>query len=639
MKSGYKLNNRYRILRPLGEGGMANVYLAYDQVLERKVSVKLLRMDLRDDPKTQRRFEREAMAATQLNDPHIVGVYDVGTDHGMQYMVMQYVEGTDLKAFIKQNYPIPLPQVVDIMEQVLAAVETAHRHGIIHRDLKPQNILIDEDKNIKITDFGIAMASTANSLTQTNTLVGSVHYLSPEQARGSIATERSDIYSLGIILFELLTGHVPFEGETAVSIALKHFRDEMPSVRDINPAIPQPLANVVYKATAKSPQQRYESAAAMAADLKTALNPGREAEPRFQEHDACDDQTRVLDLAELKAADHQAQQQLAQDDFEEDTKQLAPLPTKAHSNWLRGLLVALAVVIVMALGGLWYFNRPIAVPSVAGKTPVQASRVLAHHHLKIGTITRENSATVAKGKVIKPASAAKVRYGRAVNLVVSDGVAHWKMKDLVGTDVDQAQQQLENLGFTVKIQKKHSDEIAEGQIIKQNVTAGKTIQPTKQVVTLTVSAGRKQIKIPNFKNKDIKDVQAFANEHGLQLTETKKKSTTVATNRVLAQTPKAGSTLAQGDTLTVTVATSGDQLKTTNIQISIPFDSNNGRKENRVQVYISDAYHNLTMEYEDITINQETVIYVPFTLRDNQMGAYKVIRNGRTIMSATNITG
>src|SRR5699024_10954427 len=222
--------------------------------------------------------------------------------------------------------------------------------------LKPQNILIDEDKNIKITDFGIAMASTANSLTQTNTLVGSVHYLSPEQARGSIATERSDIYSLGIILFELLTGHVPFEGETAVSIALKHFRDEMPSVRYINPAIPQPLADVVYKATAKSPQQRYESAAAMAADLKTALNPGREAAPRFQEHDACDDQTRVLDLAELKAADHQAQQQLAQDDSEEDTKQLAPLPTKAHSNWLRGLLVALAVVIVMALGGLWYFN-------------------------------------------------------------------------------------------------------------------------------------------------------------------------------------------------------------------------------------------------------------------------------------------
>ena len=245
MKPGYKLNNRYRILRPLGEGGMANVYLAYDQVLERKVSVKLLRLDLRDDPKVQRRFEREALAATQLNDPHIVGVYDVGADHGMQYMVMQYVKGTDLKQYLDKNFPIPLPQVVDIMEQVLSAVETAHEHGIIHRDLKPQNILIDENKNIKITDFGIATATSDKSLTQTNSIMGSVHYLSPEQARGSVATARSDIYSLGIILFELLTGKVPFEGETAVSIAIKHFRTQIPSVRQANHEIPQPLENVV----------------------------------------------------------------------------------------------------------------------------------------------------------------------------------------------------------------------------------------------------------------------------------------------------------------------------------------------------------------------------------------------------------
>ena len=257
MNPGYKIGKRYRIIRSLGEGGMANVYLAHDEVLDRDVSVKLLRLDLRDDPSTRRRFEREAMAANQLNDPHIVGVYDIGEEHGMQFMVMQYVKGTDLKAYIKQHFPIPLPQVVDIMEQVLSAVETAHAHGIIHRDLKPQNILIDDNKNIKITDFGIAIAAHHDSLTQTNTLMGSVHYLSPEQARGSIATKQSDIYSLGIILYELLTGTVPFEGETAVSIALKHFKDEIPSVRNKNRAIPQALENVVIKATAKDPAGRY----------------------------------------------------------------------------------------------------------------------------------------------------------------------------------------------------------------------------------------------------------------------------------------------------------------------------------------------------------------------------------------------
>ena len=637
MKPGYKLNNRYRILRPLGEGGMANVYLAYDQVLERKVSVKLLRLDLRDDPKVQRRFEREALAATQLNDPHIVGVYDVGADHGMQYMVMQYVEGTDLKAFIKQNYPIPLPQVVDIMEQVLSAVETAHQHGIIHRDLKPQNILIDEDKNIKITDFGIAMASTANSLTQTNTLVGSVHYLSPEQARGSIATKRSDIYSLGIILFELLTGHVPFEGETAVAIALKHFRDEIPSVRDTNPAIPQPLANVVYKATAKSPQQRYASAAEMAKDLQTALNPGRETEPRFKEHDSYDDETRVLDLNEIKVASRQ--QAMEKDGENDDTKAITPLPKKQHINRLKLGLGVIATLIVIAIAGLWYFNRPVDVPDLTGQTPAEAKTTLAKHHLRVGKLSSSLSATTPKGEVIRSTSGDKVRVGKKVDLLISDGVEQWKMKDLVGTSADNTQERLENLGFTVKVKNVYSDKVAKGQVIKQNVSAGETIKPSQKTVILTVSKGRKQIKIPNFKNRDIKDVQEFANKHGLQLTETKKTSTSIATNRVMSQTPKAGSTLEEGDTLTVTVASSGDQLKTTNIQISIPFDGNGGRKENRVQVYISDAYHNLTMEYQDITINQETVIYVPFTLRNNETGSYKVIRNGRTIMSATNITG
>ncbi len=307
MKPNYTLNGRYRIIRSLGEGGMANVYLARDLILDRDVSVKLLRLDLRDDPQTVKRFQREALAATELVHPNIVSVYDVGEENGMQYLVMEYVEGMDLKAYIKQHFPIPYQEVINIMEQVLSAVEVAHEHNIIHRDLKPQNILIDQHGNAKITDFGIAVALSEHTLTQTNTVLGSVHYLSPEQARGGMATKRSDIYSLGIILYELLTGTVPFKGETAVSIAIKHFQSEVPSVREFDPRIPQALENVVLKATTKRPENRYGTVQEMAEDLETSLSPRRASEPRYSPDAEDDGETKVLDKAALMAPESQAE--------------------------------------------------------------------------------------------------------------------------------------------------------------------------------------------------------------------------------------------------------------------------------------------------------------------------------------------
>ncbi|MGJ3767537.1 Stk1 family PASTA domain-containing Ser/Thr kinase [Limosilactobacillus mucosae] len=645
MKPGYELNHRYKIIESLGEGGMANVYLAHDLVLDRDVSVKLLRLDLRDDPSTKRRFEREAMAATQLNDPHIVGVYDVGEEHGIQYMVMEYVKGTDLKNYIHDHYPIPLPQVIDIMEQVLSAVQTAHANGIIHRDLKPQNILIDENKNIKITDFGIAMAASQNSMTQTNSLLGSVHYLSPEQARGSIATPQSDIYSLGIILFELLTGQVPFEGETAVSIALKHFRDEIPSVRKFNPQIPQPLENVVYRATAKHPCDRYQDVAAMAADLQTSLDPSRANEPKYVVgQQSSNEETKVLDLNAIKeAADQQAASAQKVDD---DTKQLTSTRQSRMKRTIqRHPIRKWAVVIVVALaligaGVGMYMHRTVTIPDVDGLTTAQAEKKLQAHHLRLGNVTEKTSQTVAKNHVVKVAGNKRHAHaGQSVDLVVSRGVKTWKMADYVGDGYSDTADELRDKGFVVKQTKKYSDTVATGKVIKQSVNAGTTINPSQQTVTLTVSAGKKQVTIPSFKGKDVSEVQDFANKHQLQLTTTQKNSTTVATNHVIQQTPKAGSKLTHGDTLTVQIASNSNELRTTNIQINIPFDGNGGKKENRVQVYIRDAYHNLTMEYEDITINQETTINVPFTLRNGQTGAYRVIRNGQTIMSATNITG
>ncbi|MBW3349809.1 Stk1 family PASTA domain-containing Ser/Thr kinase [Limosilactobacillus reuteri] len=634
MNPGYEIGHRYRIIRSLGEGGMANVYLAHDMVLDRDVSVKLLRLDLRDDPSTKRRFHREAMAATQLNDPHIVGIYDVGEDHGLQYMVMQYVKGTDLKAYIKKHYPIPLPQVIDIMEQVLSAVATAHAHGIIHRDLKPQNILIDENKNVKITDFGIAIAVSQDSLTQTNTLMGSVHYLSPEQARGSIATKQSDIYSLGIILFELLTGKVPFEGETAVSIALKHFREEIPSVREQNKEIPQALENVIIKATAKEPAERYSSVNEMAADLKTVLDPQRANEPRLKIQQDDNGETKVLDIKHLKADDYQPKKSTDSPTVDPSTK-----PQK----WKKYGIVSgtLGMIVLIAVCSWWFLIRQVIIPDVEGMTVLKAEQRLHQQNLRIGKITRVNSQAVDKNRIVStnPDVSHKTRVSTPINLTVSTGVKQLQMADYVGEDYSSVAASLRRKGFQVHQEPVYSDDIDKGQIIRQNHKKGTIVKPASNTIIFRVSAGKEPIKIPNFKNQDISAVQQFANKNNLQLTTQEKKSKTIATNHVINQTPRAGSTLNHGDTLTVSIANSGNQTKTTNIQINIPFDGNGGQRENRVQVYIRDANHNLTMEYQDITINQETTINVPFTLKQGQTGAYRVVRNGRTIMSATNITG
>lgn len=634
MNPGYEIGHRYRIIRSLGEGGMANVYLAHDMVLDRDVSVKLLRLDLRDDPSTKRRFHREAMAATQLNDPHIVGIYDVGEDHGLQYMVMQYVKGTDLKAYIRKHYPIPLPQVIDIMEQVLSAVATAHAHGIIHRDLKPQNILIDENKNVKITDFGIAVAVSQDSLTQTNTLMGSVHYLSPEQARGSIATKQSDIYSLGIILFELLTGKVPFEGETAVSIALKHFREEIPSVREQNKEIPQALENVIIKATAKEPAERYSSVNEMAADLKTVLDPQRANEPRLKIHQDDNGETKVLDIKHLKADDYQPKKSTDSPTVDPSTK-----PQK----WKKYGIVSgtLGMLVLIAVCSWWFLIRQVIIPDVEGMTVLKAEQRLHQQNLRIGKITRVNSQAVDKNRIVStnPDVSHKTRVSTPINLTVSTGVKQLQMADYVGDDYSSVAANLRRKGFQVHQEPVYSDDIDKGQIIRQNHKKGTIVKPAANTIIFRVSAGKEPIKIPNFKNQDISAVQQFANKNNLQLTIQEKKSKTIATNHVINQTPRAGSTLNHGDTLTVSIANSGNQTKTTNIQINIPFDGNGGQRENRVQVYIRDANHNLTMEYQDITINQETTINVPFTLKQGQTGAYRVVRNGRTIMSATNITG
>ena len=278
---GQKINDRYQIIKTIGEGGMANVYLAYDTILDRNVAVKVLRGDLATDEKFVRRFQREALSASSLSHPNIVEVYDVGEDNGSYYIVMEYIDGKHLKQLLKKRGSLTLTEVVDIMLQVTDGMSAAHDSYIIHRDIKPQNIMILENGLIKITDFGIAMALNSTQLTQTNSVMGSVHYLPPEQASGKGATIQSDVYSMGILMYELLTGTLPFKGDNAVEIALKHIKESVPSVRELLPNTPQSIDNIIMKATAKNVKNRYQDAKEMHDDLKTALDDSRINEPKY----------------------------------------------------------------------------------------------------------------------------------------------------------------------------------------------------------------------------------------------------------------------------------------------------------------------------------------------------------------------
>ena len=267
---GQKISDRYQIIKSIGEGGMANVYLAYDTILDRNVAVKVLRGDLSTDEKFVRRFQREALSASSLNHPNIVEVYDVGDDNGQYYIVMEYIEGKHLKELIKKRGHLTLTEVVDIMLQITDGMSVAHDSYIIHRDIKPQNIMILENGLVKITDFGIAMAMNATQLTQTNSVMGSVHYLPPEQANGKGATLQSDIYSMGILMYELLTGKLPYRGENAVEIALKHLKEPLPSIREEIPSLPNSIENIIRKATAKNIKNRYADAREMHDNLLTS---------------------------------------------------------------------------------------------------------------------------------------------------------------------------------------------------------------------------------------------------------------------------------------------------------------------------------------------------------------------------------
>ena len=550
MRVGYEVGKRYRIIRSLGEGGMANVYEAEDLVQKRRVTLKMLRFDLQDDPRSVERFHKEANSLTKLDNPHIVQIYDFGNDHGVPYLIMEYVKGTDLKTYLKEHYPLSCEKVVDIMEQILSAVESAHRIGIIHRDLKPQNILIDNYGKVKVTDFGISIAAMESAtITKTNTMIGSVHYISPEQARGSIITKQSDIYSLGIILFELLTGKVPFEGQTAVSIAVKHYRDNLPSARKINPKVPQALENVILHATAKKLKDRYPDAETMARDLKTALLPVRKNEPKWEVPTEDDAETKTLVIPTTESSKRQPST------GSRKTKKTKQQKKKRiyRRHPIAFLIGTLGVIVVITI---LLMSLKVQVPDLRGMSVREAQEVLLSNNLKLGKKRYEYSSSYLKGQTISsdPARETTVSRNSKVNIVISKGPLKTKFGSYIGQNFDQVRKKLKAKGVLVDKETTYSNKYPAGQIVSQSIDPSMKVSLYQLPVTFTVSEGVQTFKIRDLTGYTQKSVIDYAQEHNITIIFEQQYSNTVPKGQVISQSPKANTTVKAGSQVIVTLS-------------------------------------------------------------------------------------
>jgi len=440
MLAGHLLSERYQIKRMIGGGGMANVYLAYDEILSREVAIKVLRPEYANDPEFIERFDREAQAATSLSHPNIVNIYDVGEEEDILYIVMEYVRGRTLKEYIQQQGAVDVVEAVEIMKQLTNAIGQAHVSGLIHRDIKPQNILMDDHGNVKITDFGIAIALSATALTQTNSILGSVHYLSPEQARGGMATKKSDIYALGIVFFELLTGQLPFFGQSPVSIALKHLHEEVPSVRKIQENIPQSIENIVRKATTKDPFHRYENVFTMEEALALSLNPANKDEPLYSPPVEEGEETKTIPVFPGSNLQQEEEETFVHNE-EKDTKSFTADADQAASD---------------------------------------------------KTVKKKKPFFKRKGFYIILLLLALL-IGAAVYFYIASNPKDVLVPDVTEETYDEAKDTLEELDLVVEKKMAPSDTIEEDSVIKTDPKAGKTVKEEDSIPCLSVMAKKKLI--------------------------------------------------------------------------------------------------------------------------------------------------
>lgn len=670
MLEGHLLSERYRIERTIGGGGMANVYLARDIILDRDVAIKVLRPEFANDPEFIERFDREAKAATSLSHSNIVNIYDVGEENDILYMAMEYVDGLTLKEYILEYGPLPVEKSIDIMKQLTDAIAHAHMNGLIHRDIKPQNMLMDHYGNVKVTDFGIAIALSATSLTQTNSILGSVHYLSPEQARGGTATKKSDIYSLGILFYELLTSKLPFFGQSPISIALKHLQDETPSVRGVIPDVPQSVENIVLKATAKDPFHRYESVFDMETALDIALDPGVRDEAAYAPPEEEGEATKAIPIIteeQLNGADadetlvHNDHQSTKTDPSQQSATDTSEKPKKKKKFYKRKSFIFFIILFFIIIAGVVYFalSKPkmIDMPDVVEAEYEEAKEALEEENLKVNK-KMMSSEEVEEGLVIKtdPKANRQVKEKSIVDVFVSEGKEKVTFKDYVGKDFDQIKGLLEDEGYKEVISYPKASDEPEGDIVAQTEpNEGDEVVPAETKVIFEVSSGPETFTLMRLTGLTLDEAKEYADDNGLTLDVSEEHDDSVDEGKVISQSPEANTEMTKGSEVKVTKSLGKKESppKSHSVTFTIPYepDEESNNQENNdetetenddeepagqdVQIYVDDKDNSISDVFHEETITKDEEYELTLVIEPDGEAAYKVVRDGETILDKT----
>ncbi|GAB7388087.1 serine/threonine protein kinase PrkC [Bacillaceae bacterium] len=633
---GKRLGGRYKLEECVGEGGMAVVYKARDILLNRTVAVKVLRPQFGHDEEFIRRFRREAQAAASLSHPNVVSIYDIGEDNDIHFIVMEYIEGCTLKELIKKQAPLDVEQAVHIAIEICDALEHAHQNNIIHRDIKPHNILIGKNGRVKVTDFGIARAVTSATITHTGMVMGSVHYFSPEQARGGITGVKSDIYSLGVVLYEMLTGELPFSGDSPISVALKHLQDTFQEPRQLNPRIPQSVENIILKTLAKDPAMRYQSAGEMMEDLQSCLSAQRLNEEKLVLPSYDEEATKVVPAIKERMIRTQAagETERAEEGEREEPERGEP-PERSGFPWMKTFAAIFGLIIFLGIGvlGVNYARGLLYVPDVT--TPrveniplEEAIRRLEENGLR-AEVEKRYDENVASGIVIKqsPPPGMTVKKDSVVKLYVSLGKKPVAMPEFIGLSRSQVESRYKDDYARFHVIQEYSDTVPEGEIMRQIPVPGHKVIPEETEVTIVVSKGKEQVKMPDLVGRSEEEAKSILLQHRLKLGKVTREASDRKKGEVIWQFPyRPGDLVYPGSEISLGIS-NGKKPKTLSVseQILVTVGEEEAAE---VLILVSDARGN-----DQVAVNapvaKTTAYNVSVVVSPEKDGTIRVYKNGK----------